>query len=48
MRLKLREHDALNYKTEKEPVLATELGPLACPIRGARPPSLSYPRRSAP
>ena len=32
---------ALNYKREGEPILAAALGTLTCPIRGAKPPSLS-------
>ena len=32
---------AMNYKTEREPVLAAALGLLACPSRGTRPPGLS-------
>ena len=38
---KLRAHAALNYKTEREHVLAEALGPLANASRGAWPPSLS-------
>ena len=30
-------------KTKDEPVIAAALGTLVCPIRGARPLSLSYP-----
>ena len=29
------------------PIIAAALGPLACPIHSARPPSLSCPQRSA-
>ena len=35
----------MNYETEREPVLATALGPPLCPSRGTRP--LACPSRSA-
>ena len=34
----LFENATINYKTEREPVLAVALGPLACPSRGDQPP----------
>ena len=34
----LLENATINYKTEREPVLAVALGPLACPSRGDRAP----------